>query len=95
MVQEGTRDRPSREAKSDQNFTFGFDAGIISSREKKKEEWRNLGLQERLTHSLVKGIDKFIIEDVEFHYNGDGNNQTQTQNTTPSQRARHIVIHSY
>jgi len=28
-------------------------------------EWRNLDLQERITHSLVKGIDRFIEEDVE------------------------------
>ncbi len=28
-------------------------------------EWRKLSLQERITHSLVKGIDRFIIEDVE------------------------------
>ncbi len=36
-----------------------------SNKEEKKEEWRELELQERITHSLVKGIDKFIIEDVE------------------------------
>ncbi len=29
------------------------------------QEWRNESLQERITHSLVKGIDAFIIEDVE------------------------------
>ena len=34
-------------------------------KEEKIEEWRELELQERITHSLVKGIDKFIIEDVE------------------------------
>ncbi len=28
-------------------------------------EWRNKPLQERITHSLVKGIDRFIEEDVE------------------------------
>ncbi len=28
-------------------------------------EWRNLPLQERITHALVKGIDTFIIEDSE------------------------------
>lgn len=28
-------------------------------------EWRNHSLQERITHSLVKGIDRFIEEDVE------------------------------
>lgn len=38
---------------------------------KKKEDstqalaWRSLSLQERITHSLVKGIDAFIIEDAE------------------------------
>ena len=30
-----------------------------------KLEWRNLPLQERITHALVKGIDTFIVEDVE------------------------------
>ncbi|MGB6268170.1 MAG: methionine synthase [Olleya sp.] len=29
------------------------------------QEWRNTALQDRITHSLVKGIDAFIIEDVE------------------------------
>ena len=28
-------------------------------------EWRNNSLQERITHGLVKGIDTFIVEDVE------------------------------
>ena len=28
-------------------------------------EWRNKSLQERITHGLVKGIDAFIVEDVE------------------------------
>ena len=38
---------------------------------KKKEdgttilEWRNLPLQERITHALVKGIDAFIVDDAE------------------------------
>ena len=29
------------------------------------QEWRSDSLQDRITHSLVKGIDSFIIEDVE------------------------------
>ncbi|WP_082106562.1 methionine synthase [Kordia zhangzhouensis] len=29
------------------------------------QEWRSYELQERITHSLVKGIDAYIIEDVE------------------------------
>lgn len=31
----------------------------------KTQAWRNDSLQERITHSLVKGIDAFIVEDVE------------------------------
>ena len=31
----------------------------------KEEEWRKNDLQNRITHSLVKGIDKYIIEDTE------------------------------
>ncbi|MEY8847991.1 methionine synthase [Psychroserpens sp. XS_ASV72] len=31
----------------------------------KVQEWRNESLQERITHSLVKGIDTFIVDDVE------------------------------
>jgi 5-methyltetrahydrofolate--homocysteine methyltransferase len=33
--------------------------------EEKVLEWRNTSLQDRITHSLVKGIDAFIVEDVE------------------------------
>ncbi len=29
------------------------------------QEWRGYALQERITHSLVKGLDKFIVEDAE------------------------------
>ena len=31
----------------------------------KIQEWRNQPLQDRITHALVKGIDTFIVEDVE------------------------------
>ena len=34
-------------------------------KDEKKEEWRDDDVQSRLTHSLVKGIDKFIIDDIE------------------------------
>ena len=33
--------------------------------EKATEEWRKLSVEERLTHSLVKGIDAFVVEDTE------------------------------
>ena len=33
--------------------------------EKKKEAWRDLDVNERLKHALIKGIDKFIEADTE------------------------------
>merc|ERR1719262_1079977 len=33
-------------------------------KEEKVAEWRLLPLQERITHALVKGIDKYIVDDV-------------------------------
>ncbi len=33
--------------------------------EKATEEWRKLSVEERLTHSLVKGIDAFVTQDTE------------------------------
>jgi 5-methyltetrahydrofolate--homocysteine methyltransferase len=39
--------------------------GDTKSNEKAVQEWRSTSVQERLTHSLVKGIDEFIEIDVE------------------------------
>lgn len=39
--------------------------GDVKSNDKAIAEWRNGSVQERLTHSLVKGIDEFIEIDVE------------------------------
>ena len=41
--------------------------GFIGVKQEKKSnnEWRLLSTQERLTHALVEGIDKFIVEDTE------------------------------
>jgi 5-methyltetrahydrofolate--homocysteine methyltransferase len=39
--------------------------GEFKANEKAIAEWRNSSVQERLTHSLVKGIDEFIELDVE------------------------------
>ena len=39
--------------------------GDVKNTEKAVQEWRNGSVQERLTHSLVKGIDEFIEVDVE------------------------------
>ncbi|MCA0152601.1 methionine synthase [Winogradskyella vincentii] len=39
--------------------------GQKKEQENTVQEWRNDSLQDRITHALVKGIDTFIIEDVE------------------------------
>ena len=39
--------------------------GVKKENDEKALEWRNLSLQKRITHSLVKGIDAYIIEDAE------------------------------
>lgn len=39
--------------------------GDVKAREKQAQEWRLYPIQERLTHSLVKGIDEFIEIDIE------------------------------
>ncbi|WP_269686568.1 methionine synthase [Flavobacterium lacustre] len=39
--------------------------GDVKSNEKAVQEWRSGTIQERLTHSLVKGVDEFIEIDVE------------------------------
>ncbi len=39
--------------------------GIKKQEDSVVQEWRNDTLQERITHALVKGIDAFIVEDVE------------------------------
>ena len=39
--------------------------GVKKEDDKTALEWRNLSVQERITHSLVKGIDAFIVEDAE------------------------------
>lgn len=40
----------------------GKGGGVV---EKKKEAWRDLDVNERLKHALIKGIDKFIEADTE------------------------------
>jgi 5-methyltetrahydrofolate--homocysteine methyltransferase len=39
--------------------------GDSKNNEKAVQEWRSGSIQERLTHSLVKGIDEFIDQDIE------------------------------
>jgi 5-methyltetrahydrofolate--homocysteine methyltransferase len=39
---------------------------LSSDKKEKTEEWRTLPLIERLHHSLVKGLDKYVEEDIEL-----------------------------
>ncbi|AWG21279.1 methionine synthase [Flavobacterium faecale] len=39
--------------------------GDVKSNEKAIQEWRSGTFQERITHALVKGVDEFIVADVE------------------------------
>src|SRR5690606_30963106 len=39
--------------------------GVQKSNEKEVQQWRSLPINERLIHSLVKGLDEFIENDVE------------------------------
>lgn len=52
-----------------------YSAGLTKEKkEKSAEEWRDLPVEKRISHSLVKGIDAFIVEDTEEIYQkmGDG-----------------------
>lgn len=42
-----------------QNHSAGAKAEVVV------DEWRSFNVQDRLQHSLVKGIDKFVVEDTE------------------------------
>ncbi len=54
-----------REDATERLLEYAEKVSSKGEKEEMKEEWRDKDLQSRLTHSLVKGIDKFIIEDVE------------------------------
>ena len=46
-----------------------FAESVIGDKKEKKtskNEWRNLGLQERISYSLINGKDEFVEEDVEL-----------------------------
>ena len=54
-----------REDATERLLEFAVSISDSAKKDKKTNEWRNIELQDRITHSLVKGIDKFIEEDVE------------------------------
>ena len=50
-----------REDATERLLDYAENVSNSSNKEEKKEEWRELELQERITHSLVKGIDKLLL----------------------------------
>ena len=54
-----------RDDATERLLDYAENVSSTSVKDEKKEEWRDDDIQSRLTHSLVKGIDKFIIDDVE------------------------------
>ncbi|MFL2995641.1 MAG: methionine synthase [Cytophagales bacterium] len=54
-----------RDDATERLLDYAENVSSTSVKDEKKEEWRDNDIQSRLTHSLVKGIDKFIIDDVE------------------------------
>ena len=54
-----------RDDATERLLDYAENVSNTSVKDEKKEEWRDDDVQSRLTHSLVKGIDKFIIDDVE------------------------------
>ena len=54
-----------RDDATERLLDYAENISSTSVKDEKKEEWRDDDIQSRLTHSLVKGIDKFIIDDVE------------------------------
>ena len=54
-----------RDDATERLLEYAENVSSTSVKDEKKEEWRDNDIQSRLTHSLVKGIDKFIIDDVE------------------------------
>ena len=54
-----------RDDATERLLDYAENVSSTSVNDEKKDEWRDDDIQSRLTHSLVKGIDKFIIDDVE------------------------------
>ncbi|MCZ4408638.1 methionine synthase [Cryomorphaceae bacterium 1068] len=54
-----------REDSTERLLEFAENVQDSGPKEGQIEEWRNLEVKERLSHALVKGIDKYIVEDTE------------------------------
>jgi len=54
-----------REDSTERLLEFAENIQDSGPKEDQIEEWRNLEVKERLSHALVKGIDKHIVEDTE------------------------------
>ncbi|HKK38253.1 MAG TPA: dihydropteroate synthase, partial [Cryomorphaceae bacterium] len=54
-----------REDSTERLLEFAENVQDTGPKEGQIEEWRNLDVRERMSHALVKGIDKYIVEDTE------------------------------
>lgn len=54
-----------REDATERLVDYAEKMNIDEESEAKVEEWRNYNFEERIVHSLIKGINEFIIEDTE------------------------------
>jgi 5-methyltetrahydrofolate--homocysteine methyltransferase len=54
-----------REDSTERLLEFAENVEDSGPKEGQIEEWRNLEVKERLSHALVKGIDKYIVDDTE------------------------------
>ena len=48
-----------------QGGRIGCRPAVAAAKQKQAEAWRALLLEERLSHALIKGVDKFILVDAE------------------------------
>jgi cobalamin-dependent methionine synthase I len=46
-------------------LTYAQTHGVGAKKEAESEQWRETSPEERIRHALVKGVDKYIVEDVE------------------------------
>jgi 5-methyltetrahydrofolate--homocysteine methyltransferase len=46
-------------------LAYAQSMGKDAKKETKTDEWRNTSVEKRLEYSLIKGIDKFVVEDTE------------------------------
>ena len=54
-----------REDATERLLEFAQSMGPAAAKQVVSDEWRSLNVEKRLEHALIKGIDKFVVEDTE------------------------------